>query len=102
MSGKTIASVVSLLCLICIASFLLTPIIKRVRMGRQHQKVESFATRFIKNPSWWLQQLRYKIYLCHEQNYRPHAALIQHCFLFLSKLNGCIIASEAYALTAVK
>lgn len=71
------------------------------KSGRQHQKVESFAARFIQKPSWWLQQLRCEIYSCQEQNYRPHA-LIQHCFLFLSKLNGCIMASEAYALTAVK
>lgn len=99
MSGKTIARLVSLLCLICTASFILTPINKS---GRRHQKVESFAARFIQNPSWWLQQLRYELSSCHEQNYTPHAALIQHCFLFLSQRNGCIMASEAYALTAVK
>lgn len=99
MSGKTIARLVSLLCLICTASFILTPINKS---GRRHQKVESFAARFIRNLSWWLQQLRYELSSCHEQNYTPHAALIQHCFLFLSQRNGCIMASEAYALTAVK
>lgn len=97
MSGKTIAGLVSLLCLIC--SIILTPITKS---GRQHQKVESLAARFIQNPSWWLQQLRHEIHSCHEQNYTPHAALSQHCFLFLSQLNGCIMASEAYALAAVK